>query len=87
MTMAKAKQVQNSVADRVRWVFGDVAETILRTEEKKFGTPLEKLSSQEISILAEDLKELSLRMAGPELANRVYDAVLTSLSEKRTPKR
>ncbi len=86
MKLPKSKITQTTVAERVRWVFGDVAETILKTEEKRIGAPLDKLSAEDAQVLAEDLKELSLRMAGPELANRVYQEVIAAISKNKNPK-
>lgn len=76
-------EAKNAVADRVRWVFGDVAETILKQEEERLGSVMEKMDSEEMEKLASDLKELSLKMAGPELAERVYREVMEAFPKKK----
>jgi hypothetical protein len=79
----KDRDVQDVVAERVRWVFGDVAETILRTEEKRIGASMEHLDPDAVEALASDLKDLSMKMAGPELAERVYKEVLDAVSHRK----
>lgn len=65
------------VAERVRFIFGDVAEKILKIEEQKLGiSPQGPLSEEDLRRLAEDLKDLSQRMAGTELSRRVYEEIL-----------
>jgi hypothetical protein len=65
------------VAERVRFIFGDVAERILKIEEEKLGiSPQGPLGEKDLTRLAEDLKELSARMAGEEMAKRVHQEIL-----------
>ena len=66
-----------TVAERVRFVFGDVAEQILRIEEQKLGIPSQNpLTEKDLQRLADDLQALSQRMAGEELSRRVREEVL-----------
>lgn len=75
-----------AVADRVRFIFGDVAEKILKIEEEKLGiSPQGPLSSGDLERLAQDLKELSTRMAGEELARRVHEEVLSLARASAAP--
>lgn len=66
-----------AVAEKVRFIFGDVAEKILKIEEQRLGiSPERPLTEEDLKRLANDLKELSQRMAGNEISSRVYDEVL-----------
>lgn len=68
--------IHSQISERVRWVFGDMAEKILKIEQQRLGLkPGQKLSPEDLERLASDLRELSEKMAGSELAERVYDAV------------
>ncbi len=68
--------IPDSVAEKVRVVFGDMAEKVIRIEEEKLGiTPGSKLSTDQLLELAKDLRDLTRRIAGEELAERVYEAV------------
>lgn len=72
------------VAERIRWIFGDVAEQIIRIQEEKMGkNSTATLEPAEVERLANELKELSLRMAGPWLADRVYEEVMETLQPKK----
>jgi hypothetical protein len=68
------------VAEKVRWVFGDVADQILKIEEQRHGILItDNMPSEDVDRLLKDLKELCLRMAGPALADRLYDEVSAAL--------
>jgi hypothetical protein len=70
------------IAERVRGVFGDIAEKILKIEEQRLGLrPGRPISENDLQTLANDLKELSQRVAGAEMAERVYAAVLEIAKE------
>lgn len=78
------KDPKEAVADRIRWIFGDVAEQIIKIEEERIGHALTgSVDAQEVERLAAELKELSLRMAGPWLADRVYEEVVDTLNPKK----
>lgn len=67
-----------AVADRVRFVFGDVAEKILRIEEQKLGIrPPTPLKPEDVRRLAEELRDLAGRLAGEELSRRLYDEIVS----------
>ena len=73
MPAVEAKEV----AERVRFVFGDVAEKILQIEEQKLGIhPPTPLKTEDVQRLAEELRELSARMAGEELSKRLYAEIM-----------
>jgi cystathionine beta-lyase/cystathionine gamma-synthase len=75
-----AKEVKDIVAEKVRWVFGDVAEQILKIEEERHGMLIgNNMSPEDAERLLKDLKELSLRMAGPSLADRVCEEVSAAI--------
>lgn len=68
--------IPDNVAEKVRVVFGDMAEKVIRIEEEKLGiTPGSNLSTDQLLELAKDLRDLTRRIAGEELAERVYEAV------------
>ncbi|MDE1819527.1 MAG: hypothetical protein KGJ23_00055 [Euryarchaeota archaeon] len=70
------------VAERVKFVFGDVAEKILQIEEQRLGIrPPTPLKPEDLRRLAEELRELSVRMAGEELSKRLYQEIMTLASE------
>jgi hypothetical protein len=78
------KPVKDIVAERVRWVFGDVAEQLLKIEEERLGAKITNdMSPQDRDRLAKDLKELSLKMAGPLLADRVYAEVVQAIMPEK----
>lgn len=75
-----------AVADRVRFVFGDVAEKILRIEEQKLGIhPPTPLKPEDVQRLARELRDLAARLAGEELSKRLYEEILTLASSGAGP--
>lgn len=66
-----------------------MAEKILQIESQRLGLKAgQKLSPEDLERLASDLRELSEKMAGSELAERVYDAVhALARSEGEAPKK
>jgi hypothetical protein len=68
------------VAEKVRWVFGDVADQILKIEEQRNGILIsDNMSPEDVEKLLKDLKALCLRMAGPALADRLNEELSTAL--------
>lgn len=73
-----------AVAERVRFVFGDVAEKIVKIQEAKLGIrPPTPLRTEDVQRLAEELKDLSARMAGEELSKRIYEEIMNLAEETR----
>lgn len=78
------KETKEIVADRVRWIFGDVADQILQLEEATLKAQVGKnLSPEHVEKIATDLRDLAQRMAGPWIADRVYLEVVEVLSPNR----
>jgi hypothetical protein len=72
--------VKDILADRVRWVFGNVAEQILKIEEQRHGMLVAKeMTPEDKDLLLKDLRELCLKMAGPVLAERLCEEVSAAI--------
>jgi hypothetical protein len=83
-----SNEVKDIVAERVRWVFGNVAEQILKIEEERHGMLITKnMGPEEKEMLLKDLRELSLKMAGPVLAERVCEEVSAAILAPRPRKK
>lgn len=67
---------QDDVTLRVRLVFGDVAERVLHIEQDRLGIRAGiPPTAEQTEELAKQLRDLARKVAGDELADRVYAAV------------